>query len=226
MIRRSKLIQIRPLLWILLIPVLNIFYGVLNHGETTVRSLTTPLDEMIPFISAFIIPYLIWYPFIFIMLVVFFLKNIEAYYRTLLTLCLGLIASYAIFYLFQTEISRPAITESGWTNWLVHLVYLTDGPYNCFPSIHVLTSYLMMKGMSVCSHFSKVSRFLIVATSFSIIISTVFVKQHVVLDIVGAIILAEILFLIAGPFVSSQTAKKRLLIPAGNDYSRETNSSG
>lgn len=197
---KRKLADYKPLLWILAIPVLNIFYGVLNHGNTTVRSLMISWDNYIPFIPAFIIPYILWYPFILAMLVAYFLKNKTTYYRTLLTLCLGLIASYITFFFYQTTVGRPVITETGLTYWLVNLIYQTDGPYNCFPSIHVLTSYLMLKGLSECK-WPALAKWTIIIASWTITASTVFVKQHVVLDIAGAIVLVEILYFIVRKWV-------------------------
>ncbi|MDQ0655929.1 hypothetical protein QF041_000696 [Paenibacillus sp. W2I17] len=52
------------LLWLLAVPILNIFYGVLNRAGDRVSSLQTNLDVLIPFIPGFIVPYLIWHPFI------------------------------------------------------------------------------------------------------------------------------------------------------------------
>ncbi len=210
---QTKLRTFAPLLWILCIPALNIFYGVLNHGGANIRSLMTAFDERIPLIPAFILPYLIWYPFIFFMLILLFVKKRRAYYRTLTALCLGLISCYIIFYLFQTTIARPQIADHGWFSWLIRLVYQMDGPYNCFPSIHVLTSYLVLKGSNDCSNLSRISRMLIGITSWSIMISTVFVKQHVVLDIAGAIVLAEILIFAVGKWLPSLVGTKPSITP-------------
>jgi len=198
-----------PLLWMLAIPVLNVFYGLLNRGSDGVGSLVTKLDEWTPFIPAFIIPYLIWYPFVIIVLIALFRNNSRVYYRTLLALSLGLIACYITYYFFQTTVARPAITEDGLFYWLVELIYRTDGPYNCFPSIHVLTSYLMLKGMADCGNFPGAARRLGVIAGWAIIISTVFVKQHVWLDVAGAVVLAELLYYAVGiglptPKVTSQ----------------------
>ncbi|MBA9087174.1 membrane-associated phospholipid phosphatase [Fontibacillus solani] len=192
----AKLRAYTPLLWILVIPVLNLFYGPLNHGEGIVSSLMTDLDKQIPFVPVFIIPYLLWYPFIIIMLIAFFLSNKRAYYLILLTQCLGLISCYLVYALFQTTVSRPSILEYGILYKLVAFVYNTDQPFNCFPSIHVLTSYLMIRGVSLCPKLSKLFRVVVYTCSWSIICSTLFVKQHVLLDIAGAIALVEILWFV------------------------------
>lgn len=90
----TKLKAHTPLLWMLIIPVLNLFYRPLNNGEGPVSNLMTDLDKLIPFVPAFIVPYLLWYPFIIIMLIILCVNNKRAYYQTLLTQCLGLISCY------------------------------------------------------------------------------------------------------------------------------------
>ncbi|GAA0831732.1 phosphatase PAP2 family protein [Bifidobacterium pullorum subsp. gallinarum] len=183
-----------PMLWILMIPALNIFYGILNQAHTPVYSLMTDLDAAIPFMPIFIIPYLIWYPFIIIMLFLFCARDRSVYYRTLLSQCIGLIACYITFFLFQTTVDRPLIMEAGILDWLVSLVYSTDNPYNCFPSIHVLTSYLMIKGAVSSAGFSNRERTAVKICAWFIIGSTLFVKQHVLLDVAGAIAVVEVLW--------------------------------
>lgn len=97
------------LLWLAAVPILNIFYGVLNHPGNHVYSLATPLISMIPFVPAFIIPYVLWYPFITGALIALAFKDKRTYFQTLIALCSGLVISYIFFALFQTAIERPNI---------------------------------------------------------------------------------------------------------------------
>ncbi|WP_409344721.1 phosphatase PAP2 family protein [Paenibacillus sp. MBLB4367] len=205
---KYKLSANKPLLWMLAIPVLNLFYGVLNHGNNGAGSLATDLDAMIPFIPAFAVPYLLWYPFVFGMMFVFFFKNRQNYYRTLLTLCAGLLVSYATYAVYQTTVPRAAITENGFFEGLVRFIYSTDQPYNCFPSIHVLTSYLMIKGVTASRNFGLLTRASVGFFSWAIIASTLLIKQHVIMDAVGAIVLVELLFPLFGLFTGAYAARK------------------
>lgn len=194
-----------PLLWLLVIPVLNLFYGFLNHGGGTVNSLMTDLDTSIPLVPVFIIPYLLWYPYILLMLFLFFVKNKKVYYRTLFIQCMGLVISYIIYFFFQTTVSRPTIPDHGFLNQLITFVYNTDNPYNCFPSIHVLTSYLMIKGVNECITFAKKTRMTVYFCSWLIIASTLFVKQHVLLDVAGGIAVVEIVHFIVYQMLPSKS---------------------
>lgn len=212
----SKFMKYRPLLWILLIPILNIFYMVLNHDGARVNNLMTDLDAQIPFIPAFIIPYLSWYPFIIIMLIVILANSSKTYYRTFIALCLGLIISYIIYYFYQTTVPRPPITEQGILYSLVRFTYQTDNPFNCFPSIHVLTTYLIWRGALDCNGLSKLLRFFTSFMLVAIVLSTLFVKQHYLLDIAAAILIAEILYFIAGKCLAVSLKSRK-------NISRQTN---
>lgn len=183
------------LLWLLAVPILNIFYGVLNRAGDRVYSLQTSLDILTPFIPGFVIPYLLWYPFIIGVFIALAFHNRLLYYQTLVALCSGLIISYIFFAVFQTSIQRPDMNnQTGFLAQLVQFVYTTDQPYNCFPSIHVLTSYLMFRGTHI---FNRAFRLSIAVISILIIISTVFVKQHVLADILGGIVIGELCFQLA-----------------------------
>ncbi|MBD3919994.1 phosphatase PAP2 family protein [Paenibacillus sp. PR3] len=179
-----------------MIPLLNICYQRLNHPTEHVYSLVTDLDRITPFVSSFVIPYVLWYPFIAVVLIGLAFKDRAAYYRTLFALCSGLIVAYFVYYIFQTTVPRPEnLPETGLFNRLVWIVYRHDQPFNCFPSIHVLTSYLMLRGGA---GFNRLFRWATTAMSVLIISSTILIKQHVLADVVGGILVGELLFQVAG----------------------------
>jgi membrane-associated phospholipid phosphatase len=176
------------------IPLLNILYGVLNNGDRGVYSLMTDIDRGIPFLKIFIIPYVAWYLFLSGTLVYFCLKNRETYYKTLISLDLGLLICYGVYFFYQTTVPRPLLVGEDTLTRMVSWVYATDQPFNCFPSIHSLASYLMFKGIRHSSIRNKRNQLIISSIAFTIILSTLFVKQHAVLDAIVAIFLGEILF--------------------------------
>ncbi|MCR8644523.1 phosphatase PAP2 family protein [Paenibacillus sp. N1-5-1-14] len=206
--KKRKLAAYYPLLWMLAIPVLNICYGLLNQDRGNVSSLLTSFDVNIQFVPGFIIPYLLWYPFIIGMLVVFFMKNKTAYYRTLLSLCMGLVLCYITYFIFQTTVLRPSIDPNqGILMMLVNFVYQTDAPYNCFPSIHVLSSYVILKGLADCPQAARAIRIGTWVMSWLIIASTLFVKQHVWADVVGAIVLVEVVYYAVKRWIPARESK-------------------
>ncbi|KOA21510.1 PAP2 superfamily protein [Clostridium homopropionicum DSM 5847] len=185
-----------PLLFMLTIPISNIFYKILNTSERGVYSLSTEFDSKIPFIKEFIIPYIIWYPFIFIFMIYICFKDKKAYYRTLISLNLGLIICYVIFYFYQTTVIRPEVAGNDIFSSIVKIIYNNDNPYNCFPSVHVITTFIVMKGVQIATD-NKLILKLVNIIGILIIISTQFVKQHVILDLLSGIILGETVFAIS-----------------------------
>ncbi len=193
---KNKIKNLLPLLCLLCIPVLNIFYMLSNRAPDKINNLVTQWDRITPFVPAFVIPYILWTPFVISMFVLLCFKNRSMYYRSIILMCVGQLTCFAIYYFFQTTTPRPMITGDGYFSQLVvNMVYANDQPYNCFPSIHVLNTYIILKAITQIE-LKKVLRIGIVLFSWSIIFSTVFIKQHVLLDIVGAVVLIEGLYYI------------------------------
>ncbi|MFG6496958.1 phosphatase PAP2 family protein [Fictibacillus sp. UD] len=186
--------NILALCLLLSIPLLNIIYQVLNHGERGARQLITAVDHQIPFVEIFIVPYVLWYAFIFLMFVYFCIYDRAIYYRTLLSFCVGMLACYVIYFFFQTTVPRPELASEGMLTKIVQYVYGADQPFNCFPSIHVLSSYLMVLGIRHSKMWTIKKDIIVSSIAYSIILSTLFVKQHVVLDVVAGILLGSLLF--------------------------------
>lgn len=200
-------------LMFLILP-LNIFYIMLNSSKRGVHNLVTPVDNMIPFMRVFIIPYVAWYAFIFVTVIYLFFKDREVYYTTVISYNLGLIASYITFFFFQTTVPRPDIIGSDVLSKMVLAIYGADQPYNCFPSIHVLTSFLMVKALSASKIKSKLNLGIVWLSAVAIIISTLFVKQHVILDAVSGIVYADVIFRIVNTYGGRVFAwiKKQILL--------------
>jgi membrane-associated phospholipid phosphatase len=164
------------------------------------NSLVTDIDKAVPFLKIFVFPYLTWYPFIFGCLIYFFIKDRRTYSRTLISLIIGILVSYTIYFVFQTTVPRPELSGTDLATRLVGFVYSMDMPYNCFPSLHVYESYIMIKAIRVSSIRNKMNTAIIYIISALIILSTQFIKQHVILDLISSVILGDILFSIVNSF--------------------------
>lgn len=173
---------------------LNLVYMLLNSSKGGVHSLVTSVDNMIPFVKIFILPYVGWYAFIFIMMIYICYKDRETYFITLTAYALGLLSSFLTFYLFQTTVPRPDLVGNDYLTKLILSIYNADKPYNCFPSIHVLTSFLMVRAIMSSSIKNKINLSVVSTCAGLIIISTLFIKQHVILDVISGLIYAEVLF--------------------------------
>ncbi|GIP31212.1 phosphatase PAP2 family protein [Paenibacillus sp. J2TS4] len=214
--------NIKPLLLLLTIPLLNIIYPLLNHSGRGASQLAIGLDDWIPFWKIFILPYIAWYAFIIFVLVLLCAKDRRTYYETLFSFHIGLIVCYVIYFFYQTTVPRPELLGNDPLTALVRFIYWSDQPFNCFPSIHVLTSYLAMRGLLASSIRGWGLRSFTIIISTLIILSTLFVKQHVVLDAIAAILLGELAFVLSQAVIQRVLKGRSLKIWPGKRYSLST----
>ncbi|MCD2492526.1 phosphatase PAP2 family protein [Lacrimispora sp. NSJ-141] len=156
-------------------------------------------DDLIPFNEYFIIPYLFWFIFVAGSVTYFLLKRPKKeFYRMTAFLFIGMTVCLAICTLFPNgQTMRPPVNpEKNLFSKLIVMLYKTDTSTNVFPSIHVFASL----GINLAWWNSPVSqkhkwiRPVTTLITISICLSTVFLKQHSVLDGLGAIVLAIVLY--------------------------------
>ena len=156
------------------------------------------LDDRIPFCEIFIIPYLLWFAYVSAVIVYLFFKNKDDYFRTCIFLFTGMTIFLIISTLFPNgQHLRPKVMpRDNLFTWLVARLYSTDTPTNLWPSIHVYNSLgahlalIKTKGLSG-RKWLHASSFVL---SLSIILSTMFIKQHSVFDVVTAFIMAAFMY--------------------------------
>ncbi|MCA1057433.1 phosphatase PAP2 family protein [Rossellomorea aquimaris] len=182
------------LLFLLVMPALGYLYTLLNTDAREAVILSTTLDEWIPFVPAFIVPYILWYAFILGYLFYFWFKDVHTFLKTLGIIVIGELICFVIYFYFQTTVPRPELAGNGLFVDLVRMIYSHDQPYNAFPSIHVLTTFAIILGnFNIRDKHLFHSVFVPIMGSL-IILSTLFVKQHFVLDMVSSIFLTVFIY--------------------------------
>ena len=164
----------------------NLLYGVLNHGPA-VWILRTPLDDALPVVRPFVIPYVSLNPVVYFSLIVFMLFRTKVFQSACLAMITVWFISYFFYFFFQTEVIRPVLTGTDLFTRMIQNVYAGDNPYNDFPSLHTSISTLL------AIHWFRFDRRAgIVAALWAalIIASTVLIKQHYLADLLGGLLLA------------------------------------
>ena len=176
------------------IPLISMTYPLLNQYRGDTNDLFTFMDKLVPFNKYFILPYVSWYIFIAIFSAILCMLDKERYLKLLITLNIGMITCYIIYYFYPTYVPRPMVTGTDFFSNLVLNLYEADNPYNCFPSIHVLNSVLIALHIYESEKVTKFTKTICVIISVSIILSTMFIKQHYFADVVAGITFACILY--------------------------------
>lgn len=161
---------------------------------------TSNLDEGIPFIPLFIIIYILAYVQWIVGFIIIARESKKVCYKYLSAELIAKTFCLIFFFILPTTMIRPEVTSSGLTMSLVKFFYEVDAPVNLFPSIHCLESWLVFRGSLACKKVPKLYKVITFIFSILVCLSTVFVKQHVVIDIIGGILVVEIGILIANKF--------------------------
>lgn len=191
---KSKIKELPYLLFLLVMPALGLIYKIINNNPREAVILSTDIDNKIPFLPIFILPYIIWYAFILGYLVYFWYKDTRVYLKTLTMIVIGELVCFVIYFFFQTTVPRPALVGEGVLMELVGMIYSHDQPYNAFPSIHVLTTFAIILGNINIPNKHIIHSLFVPIMGSLIIISTLFVKQHYILDMFASMFLASFVY--------------------------------
>ena len=141
----------------------------------------------IPLVKPFIYFYDSWYPFIILnsFLVYRYDRNLFKY--LIVAMLTSAFLAQLTFIIYPSEIVRPSIEVKTITDWLIDFTYKSDNPpVNCLPSMHCVYCFLTSFYIFKCKNLKY--RYLLIGYSFLIVLSTVFIKQHVIEDIILAFI--------------------------------------
>ena len=156
------------------------------------------LDDGIPFVRGFVFAYVLWYPLMLGMTLWLLFRDRRAFLRYGWTVILGLTASIAIFLIFPSgQNLRPAaVPGNDLASWLLRAIYAADTNTNVFPSMHVVGTLAAMAAAFDTPSIPRWARWGVAALGVAINASTVLIKQHSVLDILGGIVLFGIVYLV------------------------------
>lgn len=161
------------------------------------------MDDYIPFCEVFVIPYLLWFGYVAAVVIYLLLKNRQDYYRV----CAFLFTGMTLFLVISTlwpngHHLRPAVLpRDNCFTWLVSRLWEADTPTNLWPSIHVYNSlgahFAVMRSGNIASlkwggHLRRASGVL----AGSIILSTVFIKQHSMFDVATGLLFGIIMYVL------------------------------
>ena len=156
------------------------------------------LDDAIPFLEGFAIPYCFWYLLIVISLLWLLLYDVDSFKKLQVYIMITQAVAMLCYIVWPSmQDLRP--TEFPRDNFLTHImafIYQFDTPTGVCPSLHVAYSLGMASVWCKCRKANVGWKVFVVAAAAVISIATAFVKQHSVVDIFAALplgVLAEVL---------------------------------
>ena len=174
-----------------------------KHVTTDYHLIHCALDDKIPFCEFFIIPYYFWFIFVAAACVWFFFKSQKECIHMGLYLIIGMTIAVITYFVYPNGLGdfRPhEFPRDNFCTDLVKILYRSDTSTNVFPSLHVYNTLVVVIAVFRSETFSKHHTAMKITVSIIGILicaSTMFLKQHSVLDVIAAVVLAAILY----PFI-------------------------
>lgn len=201
---KQKLSQLLPAysrLPLLLVVVWNqsVYYGArILTANRYHYNIELGIDKTMPFLPWTVSIYFLCYLFWIANYVICARQEKEAAYRFMCADCLAKFACFACFLIIPTTNIRPTVEGQGIWNELMRFLYQADSADNLFPSIHCLVSWFCYIGIRGKRNIPLWYRCFSCFAAFAVFFSTLATKQHVIVDVIGGVLLAEVCYFITG----------------------------
>ncbi len=141
------------------------------------------IDDLIPFTEGFVFFYVLWYFLIFGSLVYFAARRCESFRAFLIFMSVCQLLAVAVFLVYpnKQELRPEVMPRDNYFSRVVAYLHSVDTNTNVCPSLHVAYSFALIS-VWCKERISRVSKVIWVMTVVLICASTVFIKQHSVID--------------------------------------------
>lgn len=174
-----------------IVPVYLYIGELVQHGEV-IHVPELALDRMVPLRPEWSVVY--GSLFLAALLPVFVVHQQELVRRTILAFLAVWLFSYVCFLAYPTIGPRPAtVAGEGFFVWALHAIYSSDVRYNCFPSLHVAQCFL---AALACHRVHRGVGAIAGAWALLVGLSTLYTKQHYILDVLAGMLLAYVAYVI------------------------------
>ena len=160
-------------------------------------SLELPIDSLVPFLPWMIGVYLGCFLFWFLHYRLVAHLPREKADRFFAANLLAKAIIFLFYILLPTKMTRPALSGTGFWDLCLRFMYWIDEPNNLFPSLHCMIAWLCWLGVRGNAEVPPLWRVTAFVMALAVCFSTLAIRQHVLLDVFGGILLSEICYALA-----------------------------
>jgi membrane-associated phospholipid phosphatase len=182
-------------------------------SEEACHEMYLPLDDLIPFFEGFVVFYVLWYFMVVGSILWFALYSRESFRGLILFMAVCQISAVVIFLVYPNkQMLRPEVMpRDNVFARVVFAIHSVDTNTNVCPSMHVAWSVALASVWGKERGVRLIFKIFIGLLCLLVCLSTVFIKQHSVIDVFAALILcAAVEFLIYGRFWKNYLQTGRL----------------
>ena len=158
------------------------------------HDMTAAFDRAFPFSPVWVFVYVAAFPFWIYQYSVVAKESRSLCYRLVAADFAAKVICLLFFVLLPTHNVRPPLETGGFTGWAMRTIWLLDTPTNLFPSIHCLVSWMCFIGIRGNKRVPRWYRIFSCIFALLVVVSTQVTKQHYLIDAIGGILLAEVLY--------------------------------
>lgn len=185
----------------------SVLYEAPRYINTHAHILTSAIDNKIPFIPQAVFVYISWYILLAVVPFIIYLHNKKDFYTYIISVAISALIAFIIFITFQTTVERPEFEVNNFSTLVTSIIYKLDTPaLCCLPSMHCTLCFLFIIFTLKDKKYNLIYTVVITILSLAIVVSTLCIKQHVIYDVLAAILLAIISYIVSKAIVYKHTA--------------------
>lgn len=191
-LRKLNTQQFRHMKLLLYWPVFGLLFGLLErcYEPSSYFVMHCGLDDLIPFQEIFVIPYLFWFVYLIGMLGYTLFFDVDTFRRMMKFVIITYSVTLVFYFLFPNcQYLRPEVfnRDNALTQFMYYF-YQFDTNTNVCPSLHVVgTLAALGAGWNAKGLQTTGWRIFFVVAAVLVCLSTVFLKQHSVIDLIVAL---------------------------------------
>lgn len=171
-----------------LIGITTLFFEGARIFGSNPTCLASSIDDKIPFLTVFIYPYISWYVMLAIIPMIMYIAKPQNMYKYAATCIISVLIAFVIFALFPTTVNRPEVTGTDITSCITRLIFNMDTPpLCCLPSMHCALCFMFILYTIDIKEIKPSIKLVITLWSIIVMMSTLYIKQHVIYDVILAL---------------------------------------
>lgn len=184
-----------------LLAVQGVSYLLIQQTKRPVHDMAKNIDGKISLVPQWIFIYVLWYPLLVVFPLTLYGYDDNLYWTYILSIVIDIGISLIVYWFYPTTFSRPEVSADTLSGRFLRLLYIADYKgLNCMPSMHCSMCFIIIGYALICNPMGLWVKLLFIVVSCGIVVSTLFTKQHVLLDVIAALGLALICLFAASLF--------------------------
>lgn len=161
------------------------------------------LDNWVPFCRYAVVPYLLWFAWVPLTLLWMLRRSPDGFWRLFLSIAGGTAFALCVYAVYPTvQLGRRTLYGRDAFASLIRFIYAVDTPTNVCPSLHVFVSVVVLMAVWGCAGLARRYKLLHTLLAVAICLSTVLIRQHSCIDVFWGVVLAVVVYGLAGAALS------------------------